>query len=204
MGITGFCLSFVALERRRILNVWRFNSKTTAKILILLLLGSFGFFLLEPSGLGNLVPESSLVWILDGFTQIGTVLSGNTPEEGSVGVLLNHHIHYPDNLESFLFGQAEYIFGNRLTSVSSDIGYTRILFYGGLIYSLILYFTFGLLFWKAFSKSRSKLVRGVVIGGSFLCFIANVKGLVFSSNHFIKGMVLLCFFILFDSSKQKY
>ena len=97
----------------------------------------------------------------------------------------------------FLFGTGQNIFGRE--GDSSDIGYVINLYYGGLIFSLLLYLAYFILI-MAFYKGGSVVEKNISICLLVYLAIANVKGNVFIPSELINGIVLLIVFSIISKS----
>ncbi len=143
--------------------------------------------------------SSTLRWIYEGILQYQAFFSGQWQDVTILNALLDGHVHFPTNL---LIGDGKYLFQNESISFNSDIGYINYLYFGGLLYSILLYAPFVWIFWKAILKTDNIALRGILLSGLIIIFIANFKGIIFQSNSLTRACFLMIIFILFEKSKN--
>jgi hypothetical protein len=198
-----FIFSFLLIEKEKILNL--------GFILKVFFSLSFFAFLMILSYIQfiNYIPEQSYFWIASGFFDILNIFSfgainiqGPASSFGSSGptseTLLSSHLFFPDNFISLLIGENRYIFGNQFSSVSSDIGYIRLIFFGGIIFLIAIIFVFIGFLLKIMSKTKNKIYQGILTSGILMILIGNIKGLAFESNALLRGIFLFAIFVLLD------
>ncbi|MDB9444798.1 hypothetical protein [Anabaena sp. CS-542/02] len=192
-----FLISLI-LEKRLVVNFVKWLLKNCAFVFMVLLIG------LSSIQLYNFIPEKTLLWVEEAiFGIIDAITYGNIEYSSTLNDLLTSHIHIPDNLISFLIGDGMYLFLNPTSPISSDVGYVRLIFFGGLILSVFLYIIFIFLFGIAVNKAKTNIVRLTLVCGSLMIFIANFKGLVFHNhNSILRAMVLLCVFVILDFTNK--
>ena len=82
--------------------------------------------------------DLTYTWLMEGYQESLDYASGNF-QYGTLGIL-SRHIIFPDNFGGWLFGEGFSLFNANKFNRHSDIGYINQLFYGGLIYCVILYY----------------------------------------------------------------
>ena len=145
------------------------------------------------------VLANNVDWILKSYTQNKAFLEG-TGDEGTLAILLDGHIHFPKNFNGNLFGEGLYLFGeNRsISSLSSDIGYIRNLYFGGYIYSFLVYSSFIMLFWGALRLQKTVLARILLYFLLAVILVVHLKGDVFWSNPAYRAAYLITLFPVVD------
>lgn len=142
----------------------------------------------------NSTSFDSWVWMYSTIDEVISFAEGNP--KGTLAVLTDNMWFRPEGV-NLLFGTGENVFFRSYQS--SDIGYVINLYYGGVLFSIILYLSyFTLLF-----KTRSKLFfeRIINISVCVYLFVANLKGLVFMPNEVINGVILM---IVFSIAARKF
>ena len=133
-------------------------------------------------------------WLNTGVEEVTSLLI-EKEARGNLEVLKSMWI-LPSGMD-FLFGTGQNIFGRE--GDSSDIGYVINLYYGGLIFSLLLYLAYFILI-MAFYKGGSVVEKNISICLLVYLAIANVKGNVFIPSELINGIVLLIVFSIISNS----
>jgi hypothetical protein len=178
--------------------VIRFNKKIFLSILILFLITFLSYrisFIILKSSLLDKIIE----WNYKEYLDFLDIISGKA-SSGTLNVLLKYHLFFPKGLFGMLFGEAKYIFGPDLTIHHSDIGYIRLLFYGGIFYSLLKYGSFACLFFKSIILRKKEKYTVVFLSSIFTgMMIVQFKGNIFSSNPAFR----LVFFIFIFSLVEK-
>lgn len=153
-----------------------------------------GFLILNYSGIFEEY-ETTVVWVMDGFTEILNLLSGKEGDKvGNVDVLRTMII-IPETLVGIIFGMGRDVYLSSWNVGNSDIGYILQLNYGGIIYvMLMLIFIF--MVYKRLRRlnTQYKWFNYVFIGTVLLC---NVKGNFITTNSGMRTLMLLSFIYLF-------
>lgn len=138
-------------------------------------------------------------WILKSYTQNKAFLEG-TGDEGTLAILLDRHIHFPEDFNGNLFGEGLYLFGESQTSGSlrSDIGYILNLYFGGYIYSFLVYSSFCFLFWGALRLQKTMIARILMYFLLVVVLVVHLKGDVFWSNPAYRSVYLITLFPVVD------
>lgn len=165
-------------------------------ILSVLIISVYAFFSItyQTTDLANNVD-----WIFKSYTQNKAFLEG-TGDEGTLAILLDSHIHFPKDFNGNLFGEGLYLFGEseNSSSIRSDIGYIRNLYFGGYIYSLLIYSSFLMLFWGALRLQKTTLARILMYFLLVVMLVAHLKGNVFWSNPAYRSAYLITLFPVVD------
>lgn len=127
-------------------------------------------------------------WLESGLEEI---VSFATEKEatGNLEVLITNMWFFPEGWE-LLFGTGEYVFGK---SRGSDIGYVIDVYFGGMIYAVILYVSYLMLF-RGISRFDF-LYKVVAFSILIMLVVSNFKGNVFTPNEFTKGVMLIVAYI---------
>ncbi|MBA7533928.1 hypothetical protein ES705_26174 [subsurface metagenome] len=108
---------------------------------------------------------------------------------------LQRMVYIPSGL-SLLFGEGMYIFSNPAYPLSSDVGYVINLYYGGIIYSLLVYGGVLMIFYKALQYNKDWMHAILLVSIVVLLFIVQIKGNIFSVSEAFKGSMLICIFTI--------
>lgn len=112
---------------------------------------------------------------------------------GNLESLTDSMWFFPSDL-GFVFGLGENVFADKYRN--SDIGYVVNVFYGGVVFSLVLYASYAFLLVR--SAGRSVAEKMVFASLFLLLFFANFKGQVFRPNEMVNGVILLAVFSLIE------
>ncbi len=157
----------------------------TFKIAILILvivaiLFIISFYIVDPS-----LYEFTLNWILGAFETRGS----------RTFQVLSTHVFFPENLKYWIFGEGRYLFKNNLDMYNSDIGYINYIYFGGLIFSILVYFSFFLLFILGFAKNKNFYMKLYLLAYILIFLFAQYKGIAFDSNAFTNAFLLTAVYI---------
>lgn len=130
------------------------------------------------------------VWLDQGIEDLIDFKNGETSETGNVYALTDRMWFAPNSIHEWIFGTGEYVFGKSYQS--SDIGYVINLYYGGLVFSLLLYLSYLFLLMKYYTNDI--IQKNISVSLIVYLFIANCKGNVFMSNEIINGSMLMIVF----------
>lgn len=119
-------------------------------------------------------------WVAEGFWEISGFLKGDTTGYFSYATSNNAYV-LPTGL-SFLWGIGHSIMGG-YQGVGSDVGYINDLWFGGILYILILYPFFLRMMWLLFRK-KDGAISFLGLSLLFLYPALNIKGTAFSMNDF--------------------
>lgn len=131
-----------------------------------------------------------LAWIARGIEE--TIAFVTTGERVRNFEALDTMIHWPSGVD-FLIGTGI----NTFTSMeyNSDSGYVMNMYFGGLIFSAVLYISYLFLAGIVY-KSKVEWGKALCLSIIFLLFLSNVKGNVFRLNEITNGFVMISFMIL--------
>jgi hypothetical protein len=146
----------------------------------------------------NYFNSATIDWLLTGIEQF-TLASTLNFEEIRYLRGFSNEAYIPQN---FLFGDAIYLFQNEISYIRSDIGYVNYFYFGGILYSLLLYGTFAWFFIRVLLESKAIKIKGVILSTLIMFFIANVKGMVFFDNELTRGFFLFLVFVVFDAKHR--
>ncbi|UXE60991.1 MAG: hypothetical protein KA717_37190 [Woronichinia naegeliana WA131] len=147
----------------------------------------------------NYFNSSTIDWLLAGIEQFTLAFTLNFEEVRYLQGFSNED-YIPQN---FLFGDGMYLFNNENAyTTRSDIGYVNYFYFGGILYSLLLYGTFAWFFIRVLLESKAIKIKGVILSTLIMFFIANVKGMVFFDNELTRGFFLLLVFVVFDAKHR--
>ena len=153
-----------------------------------------GFLILDYSGILEEY-EATVTWLMDGFTEITNLLSGKEGDKkGNVDVLSNMII-FPESIGGIIFGTGKDVY--LLSSVGhSDIGYILQLYYGGIVYVVLLF----LFIFSVYRKLRRNNIQNKWFSYVFLItiFLCNVKGYFITTNSGMRTLMLLSFIFLLN------
>lgn len=126
-------------------------------------------------------------WLNDGIKQVQLFSEGKN--EGHFEALADDMWVLPEE-EALLLGTGENIFMRH--TGNSDIGYVLNLYYGGIVYCVLLYYAFITVIVK-YGRNGS-IERLIAISLLLFLFIANFKGTVFRTNEIVHGIMLMVTF----------
>ena len=139
----------------------------------------------------------NIEWVGKSYTQSVAYLSGEE-EKGTLYILANKHIHYPESINGVLFGEGRYVFGeiaeDKNYTYRSDIGYIRNIYYGGLTYLTLLFTSLAVLFWSGLKLHKNVLLKLLMYFLFIACMLAHIKGNIFSSNPGYRAVYLIFVF----------
>lgn len=146
--------------------------------------------------------KKTIDWALEFFTQSSDFITGKKSENGNTfDTLFGDMFILPTSENEWLFGKGVNIFGKSYGH-SSDVGYILQLYYGGVIYLiLLLLFVFAL-----FRCLKNVPKREYILGCSLLVLmlICNVKGNIFIPIGTTRLITLLImWFVISNKSKLK-
>lgn len=152
-----------------------------------------GILLLKASGILEEY-EATVTWLMDGFTEVINLLTGKEGDKKGNVDILSTMIIFPKTILGLVFGTGKDVY--LLSSVGhSDIGYILQVYYGGIIYLvLLLSFIFSISRRLKRSNTQHRWFNYVFIATVLLC---NVKGYFITTNSGMRTLMLLAFIYLF-------
>ena len=130
-------------------------------------------------------------WLNDGFKEIGSLSKGE--KSGNMESLAGEMWFFPEP-EYLLLGTGENAFQNK-NNKKSDIGYVLNLYYGGIIFCSLLYYSYYRI--MSIYDRKSLVQKSLFVSTLLFLFFANFKGLVFSPHEVINGVLLVSIFTIF-------
>ncbi|MBR5076749.1 MAG: hypothetical protein IKX28_07080 [Bacteroidales bacterium] len=140
----------------------------------------------------------TIAWALDFFNQFFSVFETGSVEGTTAERLLAEDLVWPNGLFNWIFGIGKNILHNDTSQIRSDIGFTRQLFYGGIIY---LYLLIQLVV-TICKRSRNRVFRGFVFLFLVAFIIFNFKGQFLPDTAGFRVFVLLYFITRYGNLKK--
>lgn len=144
--------------------------------------------------------NNTIKWIVDSFEEIAKLFEGK--KVGTFSVLFGEDfLKVPEGL-SLICGTGETVFGKEK---GSDIGYINDLWYGGILYSIILWIFFTQNFLALFySKIQSKFIELKTLSLIFLIvsIIVHIKGTFYAPSSYWNFIVLICVFNMVEENRK--
>lgn len=176
---------------------FRFKKQPLKQIVSISLI--FLLFFMTARMIQSMAESSSMYdtwfWLNKGIEEVLDFKEGEAT--GNLASLTDKMWFMPTEIDELIFGTGESVFGRSTTS--SDIGYVVNLYYGGLIFSIMLYLSYLILFLKYYGNNI--IEKNISVSIIFYLFIANLKGNVFRPNEIISGVLLL---IVFSITFRKF
>ncbi|MGL5903665.1 MAG: hypothetical protein ACRCZO_13365 [Cetobacterium sp.] len=167
-----------------ILLISELKNKKIKKIILLFICSFISIFLLV-----KFKNNQTVIWIEESIVEISRLLEGE--RTGTFKTLLSEtFLNKPKGIDLIL-GTGEIIFGK---NNGSDIGYINDLWFGGIIYSLILWLFISInIIWLYFSKIKSKYVNLKALSIIFLivCIISHIKGTFYGPSSYWNFLILI-------------
>lgn len=163
----------------------------------------FKYFLLIPLILAIGIPymaekfPETYEWITDAFVDV--FRSGDS-KEGTLETL-NSYVFFPEDLQTWFIGEGF----SRLHNMSknSDVGYVNQIFYGGIIYFILLFCLYFKIIKRYYRLSTDKIA---FVGLLAAILISNYKGFAFSSNELTRFILISMFaleFLKYEKTEYK-
>ena len=162
-------------------------------MIFLLIIVSIGiYFLMNPEKM------ESLIWITEGIMGGIGALSGNILESKTLAIMFREHIHLPSRVSQIWFGEGIAVFDNPNSPVRSDLGYIRYIYFGGIVFSTIAYFSIINFSLSRIIKSKDSLIKALIWTILLTTFVVHIKGDIFTSSAFLKGFLLILILTLYN------
>lgn len=138
-------------------------------------------------------------WITLFFDEVTDVATGKSLSEGRTSsVLLGDMFFFPDNLNDWIIGTGQVVFGGEKAR-NSDIGFINQIFYGGLVYfSILMVFVLNVI--KGIRKSGHKLLALFCL---VFFLIGNFKGRFAPDSSGFFLIVLLFYYFEFNRKQRE-
>jgi hypothetical protein len=169
------------------------NKKTWGLMFFISIFIIFSYYFIERFDLINY--SKNLEWVFNIFTQFNSLLKGNVNKKTTIGNLFEM-IHFPKQIIEIFIGSHIYIFNNPQIQISSDIGYIRKIYFGGVFYSLLIYSGYTTIFIKSFRIIKDEFHKIFLSTIFLMIFISHFKGDIFSSNSSFRLSVFIFMFII--------
>lgn len=174
---------------------WLRRLGTVGALFLILIVLAAVYFILNPKDL------QIILWSFGGIYDAVMAVFGHG-QSVTINRMILENIHIPHQLNEILFGEGLNVFGDPKSPVRSDLGFFRYIYFGGILFSLIIYL--GLL---NFHLSILKLTRNIplrmfLISAGIMFLLAHFKGDAISSSAFTKGIFIVQLFILYDYQKR--
>lgn len=189
-----------------------FNARTGFVILLIYVLVyayinklnifKFKYFLLIPFLLAFCIPYLALrfpetyEWMTDAFVDVFE------PGESKEGTLetLNSYVFFPENLQTWLIGEGYSRFQS--LSKNSDVGYVNQIFYGGILYFILILCMYVKIIYRYYRLSTDRIAFIALL---ISILISNYKGFAFSSNELTRFILISMFaFEILKYEKTEY
>ncbi|UXY14478.1 hypothetical protein N8I74_14295 [Chitiniphilus purpureus] len=197
VGRTGLMLLFIGslilpllkLGLLRSIRFWSAGLMLSALLFV-------GIFLMLPGELRSFMQEKLLPYALEIFY---SAFNEGSLESGSTNDMLENMIVFPVEQWAWLFGYGIFLDPviDAYNYMGTDIGYLRIIFYCGLVGSIVLYGGFLSSFLRAYFQNRHSSGPLLLVLG-LMFFVANIKVAVFFFGPFVS-----LFFLMLSSSKME-
>jgi hypothetical protein len=159
---------------------------------LLLVVGLAIYFYFNPEKL------AIILWAAEGIMGALGALTG-TGESVTLNIIIKKQLHLPHQMSEIIFGKGLVVFGNHKSPVTSDLGYIRYIYYGGIVLSLMFYFNIYNFAKSCIALTSDKFFKIFLISITAMIFVAHFKGDVFNSSAFMKGVFLIQVFMLYKS-----
>ena len=124
-------------------------------------------------------------WLMDGIEEIKMFLKGEN--EGYFSYLARKIKLGEITDAEFMFGIGRFIMGNPYNGYESDVGFVNYIYFGGIVYSWVLYAgILSVLIFNALKGKHSQFLSLILLAAFVL---GNIKGMVFGNNEI---MTLFC------------
>lgn len=143
------------------------------------------------------ISPTTYIWIEEGFLQIVMLFYGDT-SFGYFSYLVDSDRWVLPSGLGFLFGYGIRVLGPNPTNVTTDIGYVNDIYFGGIVYSAILYLLMlkYILSFRRFEENKYPGFNKFLLLFFLASFIVlNFKGYIFDLNNFFVLFIIIAVFI---------
>ena len=136
----------------------------------------FGLYFYYPIRNYLIETNETMSWVITGIELSLGLIESN--QASTIEILMSsEHLHFPSAYSTVFFGSGDYIFDNPLSSTkSSDIGYIRYIYYGGVfILSLAIFYYYRLL--RFLKEGGGKLEKFLYWSCLLLLLGCHIKGI---------------------------
>ena len=157
--------------------------------------GLFLFFLWVLSFIGiyflfNPEKMESLIWIVEGVLGGIGALSGNILESKTLTIMFREHLHLPQRVSQLWLGPS--------SPLRSDLGYIRYIYFGGILFSAISYFSIINFSLNRIIKSKDSLFKALIWTLLVTTFVVHMKGDILNSSAFLRGFLLILILSIYN------
>ncbi len=183
---TGMLAVVIAMAFMLMRNVKRFNIGYLLAACILIVLLLYGYQLLE-------------VYFPYAYEFISDFVKFFSSTDNYKGSAYDNMLHFPRTLNGLVFGEGRDVFGIG-TEETSDIGFVRDIYMGGIVFVTMLAMYLYILFKKMYRRSGD-LILVLILAMSVMLFY--YKGLVFYASHAVSRFIMLFYFVLVYNELHK-
>ena len=191
----GLSAIIVFLSVTLLFSLLRLRIYSLSKLALFFLISCLVIFMAVESAdlLFDINLEKNIEWALSVFSDGQNFLAGSSTDTGHFGTLTEKHWHLPDSSAARTFGEGRYLLAESINGADvSDIGYVRKIYFGGYIYSFLVYGAFIYLFMgslKQLPNTFKPLFYAVLI----TTLVAHIKGDAFmpTPGYRITSLILL-------------
>lgn len=144
--------------------------------------------------------EQNLEWASNAFVEGQNFAKGEDSQTGNFGKIKRRFLHLPKTPSARLFGEGRYVFNNNKSTLYSDVGYVRKIYFGGYIYSVLAYGTLVYLFFGTQNKKYRDIFQPFFYCLLLTAVVAQMKGDIFLP---IPGYRIIFLIFLFVISEQR-
>lgn len=144
--------------------------------------------------------EKNIDWAYNAFVEGKNFVEGSKTDTGNFGTITRRYWHLPDTTSARMFGEGRYLFDSIKSSILSDIGYVRKIYFGGYIYSCLTYSAFIYLFIGSQKKQKQDAFKPLLYSLLLTALLAHLKGDLFLP---IPGYRVIFVIFLFAISERR-
>lgn len=144
--------------------------------------------------------EKNINWAFDVFIEGKNFVEGSETDTGNFGTIKRRYLHLPETTSARIFGEGRYLFDSIKSSVLSDVGYIRKIYFGGYIYSFLTYAAFIYLFIGSQKKQQQDAFKPFFYSILLTALLANLKGDIFLP---IPGYRIIFLIFMFAISERR-
>ncbi|MEM8719522.1 MAG: hypothetical protein AAGE84_09465 [Cyanobacteria bacterium P01_G01_bin.39] len=182
------------LFRLRIYLIAKFISfSVISSLIIYLTISNFAFS-------SELDLEKNIGWVTEVFIHSKNFAQGEDSNTGNFGTIQNRFLHLPDSEAARIFGEGRYVFNNKRSTIKSDTGYVRRIYFGGYMYSILAYGALIYLFVASQGKTQLDAFKPLFYTLLFTALLSHFKGDIFLP---IPGFRVIFLIFLFTVSERR-
>jgi hypothetical protein len=198
----GFVVIILFIVIALLFAVARLKIYLFSKLLISILVSSLTiyFCLANVNILFDVDIEQNLEWASNAFVEGQNFARGEETETGNFGKIKRNFLHLPKTTPAKFFGEGRYVFSNDKSTLRSDVGYVRKIYFGGYIYSLLAYGTLIYLFLGTQNKKYKEIFQPFFYCLLLTALVSQLKGDIFLP---IPGYRIILLVFLFAISERR-